>query len=69
VPHLAALARQLPLPNYYMMSWLTAHLARLAYYADVNKMTLNNLALIFCPTLQLDSSLFTMLVRNSVHVF
>ncbi|KAI9179897.1 hypothetical protein H9P43_005229 [Blastocladiella emersonii ATCC 22665] len=69
LPLLAALARQLPLPNYYLLSWLCAHLARLAYYADVNKMTLNNLALIFCPTLQLDSQLFSVLVEHSVELF
>ncbi|KNE62229.1 hypothetical protein AMAG_07469 [Allomyces macrogynus ATCC 38327] len=69
VAYLAALARQLPLPNYYLLSWLCAHLSRLAYYSEANKMTLSNLALIFCPTLAVDSQLFVMLVDHPTELF
>ncbi|ORZ40241.1 hypothetical protein BCR44DRAFT_1424688 [Catenaria anguillulae PL171] len=69
IPLMAALARQLPLPNYYLLSWLCAHLARLAYFSDVNKMTIKNLALIFSWTLQLDSHLLTTLVDHAMELF
>ncbi|KAL7749926.1 hypothetical protein RI367_004802 [Sorochytrium milnesiophthora] len=69
IQQVAALARQLPLPNYYLLSWLCSHLARLVYYADTNKMSLNNLALIFCPTLRMDNIVFSYFVDNVVEIF
>jgi hypothetical protein len=69
VEALASLAGQLPISNYYLLSWLTSHLSRVAYFCDINKMTLSNLSLIFCPTLQLETRLFNVLVEHAQEIF
>ncbi|KAJ1926382.1 hypothetical protein IWQ60_003826, partial [Tieghemiomyces parasiticus] len=67
--HLAWVAQRLPDANYYLFHWLCRHLARLDYYSDINKMTLSNLGLIFCPTLRVKSYVFRAFITQSDVVF
>lgn len=56
--------RHLPVQNFFLLRILMAHLNRLAKNVALNKMSLSNLGLIFCPTLGIGSSLFGWLVRG-----
>jgi hypothetical protein len=60
---LAKIADRLPSANRHVLHWLGCHLRRVSAHADINKMTLSNLGLIFCPTLGISSLLFRMFVQ------
>ncbi|XP_025057694.1 rho GTPase-activating protein 29 isoform X3 [Alligator sinensis] len=45
------LLKQLPVPNYNTLQYLTAHLHRVTEQSDENKMSASNLGIIFGPTL------------------
>ncbi|XP_067394539.1 rho GTPase-activating protein 29 isoform X2 [Emydura macquarii macquarii] len=45
------LLRQLPIPNYNTLQYLTGHLHRVTEQSDENKMSASNLGIIFGPTL------------------
>ncbi|KAF9581136.1 hypothetical protein BGW38_001957 [Lunasporangiospora selenospora] len=54
--------RQLPLVNYVLLGALCQHLSNFADYESTTKMSISNLGLIFCPTLQMGSILFRSLL-------
>ncbi|BFZ63442.1 hypothetical protein YB2330_004564 [Saitoella coloradoensis] len=53
---------KLPPYNFYLLRTLTHHLASVVAASEVNKMTISNLGLIFCPGLGISSVLFGVLV-------
>lgn len=59
----------LPDENFFLLRILCAHLNRIARFSQVNKMSVSNLGLIFCPTLEIGSSLFAWLVVGWETVF
>ncbi|KAF9159649.1 hypothetical protein DFQ26_006314 [Actinomortierella ambigua] len=61
-PDLREQLKQLPLENYLLLATLCQHLSTLAEYEAVTKMSMSNLGLIFCPTLQIGSALFKQLL-------
>ncbi|KAG0243494.1 hypothetical protein BGW41_002034 [Actinomortierella wolfii] len=61
-PALRDQLKQLPLENYLLLATLSRHLSTLADYEAVTKMSISNLGLIFCPTLQIGSALFKQLL-------
>lgn len=46
-----AIINGLPDPNYATLRALTLHLSRVASSAPINRMTVNNIAIVFGPTL------------------
>ncbi|PVZ98356.1 hypothetical protein BB558_005643 [Smittium angustum] len=66
---LKKLVDQLPVYNYILLKWLFFHLMRVSFYSNINKMTLSNLGLIFCPTLKIRSDIFFELAKNSEYIF
>ncbi|KAF9978012.1 hypothetical protein BGZ73_004137 [Actinomortierella ambigua] len=61
-PALREQLKQLSLENYLLLATLCQHLSTLADYEAVTKMSMSNLGLIFCPTLQIGSALFKQLL-------
>ncbi|CAO3592714.1 unnamed protein product [Absidia cylindrospora] len=60
---------KLPAINLYLLEVLCQHLKRIASYADQNKMSTSNLALIFIPTLGMGRLLFHCMVDHHSQVF
>ncbi|XP_043388742.1 rho GTPase-activating protein 9 isoform X10 [Chelonia mydas] len=51
VQRLAELVQSLPPPNYATLRYILAHLRKVMEYADVNRMTRQNIGIVFGPTL------------------
>jgi RalA-binding protein 1 len=56
--------QQLPEANYHLLLTLIGHLRLIVEYAEFNKMTLRNIAIIFAPTLSIPSGLFNLLMTE-----
>ncbi|CAG8716084.1 12620_t:CDS:2 [Dentiscutata erythropus] len=70
LPHdLATIISRLPPYHFYTLRALFSHLARVDSNNDVNKMTLSNLGLIFCPSLGIGSILFKSFICHLDIVF
>ncbi|OMJ08207.1 putative Rho-type GTPase-activating protein 2 [Smittium culicis] len=69
VQELRKLIYLLPIENQTLLKWLFSHLSRVVYYSEENKMTLSNLGLIFCTTLEIRSHIFFELCKNSDILF
>ncbi|KAI9333791.1 Rho GTPase activation protein [Zopfochytrium polystomum] len=61
---LTSLCERLPNANAALLRCLLAHLDKIQQHADTNKMTVNNLLVIFSPTLQISSTLLRILILN-----
>lgn len=59
----------LPLANYTLLRTLIAHLIHIVHNADINKMTLRNIGIVFAPTLSIPSGIFTLLMSEFEYVF
>ncbi|KAJ9082512.1 hypothetical protein DSO57_1004074 [Entomophthora muscae] len=63
------LVRNIPDTNYYLLHWLTRHLARVDRNSSINKMNTSNLGMIFCPTLGITANLFRIFVTYNHLIF
>jgi len=66
---IAEILEQLPEWDYNLLGYICFHLKSVSDNAEFNKMTLNNLGLIFCPTLKISPAVFSVLVLHSQNVF
>lgn len=69
VNELAHLTSQLPLPNYSLLRALTAHLILIVQNANVNKMTMRNVGIVFSPTLGIPAGVFSLMLGEFNRVF
>jgi len=65
----AEILEELPGWEYNLLGYICFHLKSVADNAEYNKMTINNLGLIFCPTLKISPAVFSVLVIHSQKVF
>lgn len=59
----------LPLANYTLLRTLIAHLIHIVHNADINKMTLRNVGIVFAPTLSIPSGIFTLFMSEFEYIF
>ena len=64
VNELGALVAQLPVANYTLMRFLTAHLIHIVENEKVNRMNLRNIGIVFSPTLKLPATLFSLFLTE-----
>ncbi|KAG8967418.1 hypothetical protein FRC03_010034 [Tulasnella sp. 419] len=69
IDELAGLISQLPLPNYSLLRALTAHLILIVQNANVNKMTMRNVGIVFSPTLGIPAGVFSLMLGEFEKVF
>lgn len=69
IDKLSIVLSTLSLDRWHLLHELVHHLALLASYAHVNKMTLSNLRLILSPTLRLTPAMLQILVDQRHHLF
>ncbi|CAH7674607.1 expressed protein [Phakopsora pachyrhizi] len=69
VNELGRLCAELPLPNYTLLRFLSAHLIHIVQNEKVNKMSLRNVGIVFSPTLGIPAPLFALLLREFDLVF
>lgn len=69
IQELGLLVSILPLANYTLLRTLIAHLIHIVHNADVNKMTLRNVGIVFAPTLSIPSGIFTLLMSEFEYIF
>lgn len=69
VSELASLISQLPLANYSLLRALTAHLILIVQNANVNKMTMRNVGIVFSPTLGIPAGVFSLMLGEFNKVF
>jgi len=65
----AEILEELPGWEYNLLRYICFHLKSVSDNAEFNKMTINNLSLIFCPTLKIPPIIFSILVIHSQNVF
>ncbi|OTA64775.1 RhoGAP-domain-containing protein, partial [Hypoxylon sp. EC38] len=66
---LAELVRQLPLANETLLKYLIAFLIKIINHADMNKMTVRNVGIVFSPTLNIPAPVFALLLQNYEGIF
>ncbi|PIK57897.1 putative ralA-binding protein 1 isoform X3 [Apostichopus japonicus] len=54
----------LPTCNYTLLSWIIIHLVHVLDHADVNKMSIQNLSIVFSPTMRISHRVFFQLFTN-----
>eukprot|EP00043_Microstomoeca_roanoka_P018282 m.194668 g.194668 ORF g.194668 m.194668 type:complete len:865 (-) comp16795_c5_seq8:208-2802(-) len=64
-----ALLVQLPRCNYLMLAWLFKHFEVIAANADQNLMSLDNLYIVFAPTLAVSKDVMLFLVNHAAELF
>lgn len=64
--HLIAI---LPVANYSLLRALTAHLISIVQNANVNKMTMRNVGIVFSPTLGIPAGVFSLMLAEFNRVF
>jgi len=69
VAELAHLISQLPVANYSLLRALTAHLILIVQNANVNKMTMRNVGIVFSPTLGIPAGVFSLMLGEFNKVF
>ena len=69
VNELGSLIAQLPVANYTLLRFLTAHLMHVVQNEKLNKMSLRNVGIVFSPTLGIPATLFSLLLTEFAHVF
>ena len=60
---------QLPAEHYTTLSLLCAHLARVCYFEETNKMSLSNICVVWCPSLKVHSNVLEMMIGNGDVLF
>ncbi|KAI1143279.1 RhoGAP-domain-containing protein [Hypoxylon sp. FL0543] len=69
IASLAELVQQLPLANETLLKYLIAFLIKIINHADMNKMTVRNVGIVFSPTLNIPAPVFALLLQNYEGVF
>lgn len=69
VNELGRLVSQLPLANYSLLRTLCSHLINLIQHAEVNKMTMRNVGIVFSPTLAIGAGIFALFLTEFDSVF
>ncbi|KAL0073599.1 hypothetical protein F4703DRAFT_1896349 [Phycomyces blakesleeanus] len=69
VNELGRLVSLLPLANYTLLRALTAHLICVVQNADVNKMTMRNVSIVFAPTLGIPATIFNLFMSEFEYIF
>ncbi|KAF9194265.1 hypothetical protein BGZ51_000425 [Haplosporangium sp. Z 767] len=69
VDELTRLVAILPEANYTLLRALTAHLIEIVDNADVNKMTVRNVGIVFSPTLGIPAGVFALLMSDFDQIF
>jgi RalA-binding protein 1 len=64
VNELGRLCAELPLSNYTLLRFLSAHLIHVVQNEKVNKMSLRNVGIVFSPTLGMPAPLFALLLKE-----
>jgi RalA-binding protein 1 len=66
---LAELAQRLPLANATLLKYLISFLIKIINNADMNKMTVRNVGIVFSPTLNIPAPVFAMFLQNYEPIF
>ncbi|KAJ6445835.1 thioredoxin [Purpureocillium lavendulum] len=66
---LAELARRLPQANATLLKYLISFLIRIINNADMNKMNVRNVGIVFSPTLNIPAPVFAMFLQNYEAIF
>ncbi|KAH9820193.1 hypothetical protein DFH28DRAFT_1080019 [Melampsora americana] len=69
VNELGRLCAELPLPNYTLLRFLSAHLIHIVQNEKINKMSMRNVGIVFSPTLGMPAPLFALLLKEFDLVF
>ncbi|KAE8244396.1 hypothetical protein A4X13_0g6623 [Tilletia indica] len=69
VRELGRLVCMLPLANYSVLRTLCSHLIKIIQHADVNKMTMRNVGIVFSPTLAIPAGVFALFLTEFDYVF
>jgi RalA-binding protein 1 len=63
------LAQRLPLPNATLLQYLISFLIKIINNADMNKMTVRNVGIVFSPTLNIPAPVFALFLQNYEVIF
>ncbi|KAK1984421.1 hypothetical protein LZ30DRAFT_813766 [Colletotrichum cereale] len=66
---LSELVQRLPQANATLLKYLIAFLIKIINNADMNKMTVRNVGIVFSPTLNIPAPVFAMLLQNYFGIF
>ncbi|TFY80954.1 hypothetical protein EWM64_g3059 [Hericium alpestre] len=69
VKELTRLVSALPLANYSLLRALTAHLIKIVDNANLNKMTMRNVGIVFSPTLGIPAGVLSLMLAEFNRVF
>jgi len=69
ITELSHLIAILPVSNYSLLRALTAHLISVVQNANVNKMTMRNVGIVFSPTLGIPAGVFSLMLAEFNRVF
>ncbi|THG97366.1 hypothetical protein EW026_g4619 [Hermanssonia centrifuga] len=69
IAELSQLIASLPITNYSLLRALTAHLILIVQNANVNKMTMRNVGIVFSPTLGIPAGVFSLMLGEFKRVF
>lgn len=69
IKELSRLIASLPIANYSLLRALTAHLILIVQNANVNKMTMRNVGIVFSPTLGIPAGVFSLMLGEFNRVF
>ncbi|KIJ55385.1 hypothetical protein M422DRAFT_23982 [Sphaerobolus stellatus SS14] len=69
INELASLIEKLPDANYVLLRALTAHLILIVQNANINKMTMRNVGIVFSPTLGIPAGVFSLMLGEFNRVF
>ncbi|CAG8620903.1 22827_t:CDS:2 [Cetraspora pellucida] len=69
INELGRLVSSLPLANYTLLRALTGHLIRVVQNAEINKMTVRNIGIVFSPTLGIPAGVFSLFMAEFDYIF
>ncbi|PIL25041.1 transporter [Ganoderma sinense ZZ0214-1] len=69
ISELSRLISALPIANYSLLRALTAHLILIVQNANINKMTMRNVGIVFSPTLGIPAGVFSLMLGEFKRVF
>ena len=69
ITELSHLIAILPVANYTLLRALTAHLISIVQNANINKMTMRNVGIVFSPTLGIPAGVFSLMLAEFNRVF
>lgn len=69
IRELNRLVHSLPIENFSLLKALSGHLLRIVDNADINKMTIRNIGIVFSPTLNIPAQVFSMFLHEYQKIF